>query len=499
MTKLYRVLVGVGVFAACPTLAGAVGTYYNGNLYQKPYARYSSGNAAYYNNYAMGRGYGQNMQQNNMQNNMQNMGTQKNTDANQQKKQSDGDKKHGFHLDAGVSHEFADWGFSMNQAGSKLKYDGLRWNVIDGNAAYYFGDSLPMQIKVGAKYGKQFDEITMIDDDITAEKMWDVQTTNVNTGSGTVTEDVVVGTPAVSLGTGKDGTQMGFNVAFGLTDFFKWGKMRVTPSVGYRYFKHELETKSNYGVAIQVLNSASFINCIEVQPGEIQCNPYVGFADANGEIIGYAGFATDGNGNIYVNTDGSYVMYNNTTAPQLDVGNTYYYEQSGTSHKYTTEWAGPYLALDMEYAINSDNFVSGGLEFGLPIYDSKGDQPYRIDWAHTTSVEDKGDFGDAYHLGLNANWATRVSESVCLTLGFTYDFYKVSDATAKTYLNTSYYEDLLYTFQTAYDEGRLTELGEDYLAELKGLKSSGWTIETPSEIESIYKSMGIRLGMSVKF
>ena len=78
----------------------------------------------------------------------------------------------------------------------------------------------------------------------------------------------------------------------------------------------------------------------------------------------YAGFAisdvatsdtesvVDVNGNhlnVLVNANGGYVILNDAGASQIDVGNTYYYEQSGTSHKYETTWAGPYVAFDAEY------------------------------------------------------------------------------------------------------------------------------------------------------
>ena len=156
------------------------------------------------------------------------------------------------------------------------------------------------------------------------------------------------------------------------------------------------------------------------------------------------------------------------------------------SHEYETKWAGPYLALDMEYQINKDNLITGGIELGLPIYESKGNQPYRWDWAHPTSVEDKGEFGDAYHLGLNADWMTSITDSTYLSLGFTYDYYKVSNATAKTYLSPSGQAYLLATYQ-------ITE--EQYNA----YQAAGWTIEEKDEINSIYKSMGIRVGINMQF
>lgn len=487
MSRISRVLFGSAVMAVLPYVAGAAGTYYNGNLYQNPQSRYATNAGGFYNNYGAGRGYGQGMQ---------GVGVTKTTVQTTKKtttkKTASNPRKQGFQLGVNLSHEFADWDVQMNTAGSNLHYDNLRWNVLGGEMAYYFGDSVPMQIKIGGRYGLQFGDSSMVDDDITAGNMWYTQDMIV----GNTPEEVLIGTPALSVGTSKDGKQYGFNAAFGFTGLFGNDRVKITPSIGYRYFKHILETKSNYGLMVQVLNSDSFVNCLEVQNGEIQCGPYIGFADASGQILNFAGLSAvvDEDGNVQ-----NYVVENNTSAALLDVGETYYYEQSGTSHKYETVWAGPYVALDMEYNINDNNVVNAGLEFGLPTYDSKGDQPYRFDWEHPTSVEDKGGFGDAYHLGFNAMWSTSVSDAVMLSLGMTYDYYHVGNATATTYLNKAYNEALLYSLET-YNSGEgLTETEYQNMLSLKEAKAAGWKYKSNKEIESVYKSMGIRLGLSAKF
>ena len=487
MKGISRILFGSAIMAVLPYVAGAAGTYYNGNLYQNPQSKYATNAGGFYNNYGAGRGYGQNMQ---------GVGVTKTTIQTTKKTKTTkttSSKKQGFQLGIDLNHEFADWDVQMNTAGSNLHYDNLRWNVLSGDAAYYFGDSFPMQIKVGGRYGLQFGESSMVDDDITAGNMWTTQDMIV----GGNTEQVLIGTPALSVGTSKGGKQYGFNAAFGFTDLFDTGRVKMTPSIGYRYFKHILETKSNYGLMVQVLNSDSFVNCVEVQNGEIQCSPYIGFANSSNQILSYAGLTA------VVDSDGSilgYIVENDKSADLLDVGETYYYEQSGTSHKYETVWAGPYIALDMEYTINDNNIVNAGLEFGLPTYDSKGDQPYRFDWEHPTSVEDKGDFGDAYHFGFNAMWSTSISDSMMLSLGMTYDYYHVGDATATTYFNKTYNQALLTAYETNYNNGvGLTETEYETMLYLQELKSSDWKLKSDKEIESVYKSMGIRLGLTARF
>lgn len=509
MKGFSRILFGATIVSLLPVVAGAAGTYYNGNLYQNPQARYGAmtGNGGgFYNNYGGGRGYGQNMV-------MQSMGTSKNTTTNAQttrmtttKQATSQSQKQGFRLGVDVEHEFANWNFEMNQTGSKLHYDNLRWNIVNGEAAYYFGGSTPMQIKIGGRYGVQYDESSMNDDDISNGGTWFFYS------DGSTQR----GTPSLSVGTSKDGTQYGFNASFGLTDFLNLGHVKITPSIGYRYFKYKVKTKNNNGLRIDIINNqATLVNCLD-RDGEILCEPFIGFVNSSGDIVGYGHLATDTDGAFILDNTNSYVV-ENVDQPYINVGNTYYYEQPGVSHSYETEWAGPYIALDMEYQINNDNFVNAGLEFGLPIYESKGDQPYRIDWVHPNSIEDKGDFGDAIHLGFNAMWSTALSDSVMLSLGMTYDYYRVKDVDAKTHLSAAWYEpdyEVLVSeynaVKVAYDAavagGSLDQdLADEMayysaeLAEWSAIRAAGWTTELKNEIESVYKSMGIRLGLNVKF
>ena len=486
MRKIYRVLFNIAMVAMVPGIAGAAGTYYNSNLYQQ---RYGGG----YNNVNYGNRYGQ--QQTTMRT------TTTRTTTTKRAKSSAGqssNQKSGFVLGAGFTHEFANWDFDMKTAGSKLHYDDVRWNVFDANAAWYFGDSTPMQIKVGARYGMQFDESPMVDDDISKGGYLAMAWTD-ESGS-------IVGYQtghALSVGTSKGGNQMGFNAAFGFTDLFSVGRAKLTPSIGYRYFKHKLTTEQNYGVAIDILESTNnhpYITCISGYMGEIQCDPFLLFYSSSGDIT-ITGRLEDSSGNI---SDIIQIpAISGFVTEGVSTGGTYYYEQSGTSHEYKTTWAGPYLALDMEYVINNDNVVSGGVELGLPVYTSEGNQPYRYDWAHPKSVEDTGSLGDAIHIGLNANWKTAITDSAMLTLGFTYDYYSISKATAKTYLNSSYYTELYDTYYAAYTAGGLSdyqmEMLEEELNTITDYRNAGWTLESSNEISSVYKSMGIRLGVEVKF
>ncbi|MCQ2562166.1 MAG: hypothetical protein MJ158_00905 [Alphaproteobacteria bacterium] len=481
------------LIALFPAVCLSAGTYYNGNLYTSPQQRASANRA---NNRSMGESFSSRYgHRNNIV--KQNVTTMKKAETKPAEI-----KKQGLSIGVDFNHQFANWKFDMNQSGSTLHYDNVNWNVFSANGVYYFGDSIPMQINVGGSYGTQSDETTMIDDDISSGGYW-IQDWYAD-ANGTI-----LGTQrghALSVGTSKDGKQYGFNVGIGLTDFWKYGKLRITPSVGYRYFKYELKTQQNYGVAIDTLDLNSgvvpgAVTCITTDDGELQCDPIMLNVAGGGYDIGYRVWAETETGELVL----SYVKFDEAVE-EIDTAGTYYYEQSQTSHSYEVEWAGPYVALDMDYLINNNNTVSAGIEFGLPKYTATGDQPYRIDWAHPKSVEDEGGFGDAIHFGLNANWKTALTDSLSLNVGFTYDYYSVSGADATTYYNASLYENTYITDWNEYnslsDEDRLSEYGlmlADEINALDKLRSAGWSSKTSDEIKSIYKSMGIHIGLTAKF
>lgn len=473
-----------------PIVASAAGTYYSGytNAYQSPQTRYSAqtyaqrqtGYASRYNN-AYNTSYASRY------NNNTATSAQRQNTATSNQATTSANKKSGFWLDAGISHEMAQWQFEMAQSGSILSYDNVGWNVLDVSGGYAFDvGSTTLQVDASLKYGMQWGESTMYDDDITNGGF--LVTTWINANDGTEIGDQIG--HAMSIGTSQGGNMLGFNVGFGLTDIFKIGNVTLTPSVGYRYLKYKLETENNYGLSVDTTA------CFQIEGSdEIQCDPaiIVNLSDGKQQIIWRDSI------------DGSMDVPGN--ASSINTGSTYYYHQPGTSHSYETTWAGPYIALDMDYLINQNNSVNGRIELGFPGYNSTGDQPYRFDWAHPKSVEDDAGMFSAIHFGLGANWQTAITDSIALSIGLTYDYYTVSGADAKTYLNGTYYNDwynmILNSDKWKGDETAMLnpDTGDPTAINIKALEEQcpGWVCSTSGEIESFYKSMGIRVGINAKF
>ena len=490
-------LLAVLLFA--PIAANAAGTYYSGyttGAYQSPQTSYASRQTGYANRYNTSYGntgsyasryntYGAN--------NARNVTTQQVAQS-AATQTGGGAKKSGFWLDAGISHEMAQWRFEMAQSGSILSYDNLAWNVLDVSAGYAFDvGSTTMQVDVGLKYGMQWGESPMYDDDITNGGY--LVTSWIDGSSKEEIGDQIG--HALSMGTSKGGSMMGFNVGFGLTDIFKIGNVTLTPSVGFRYLNYKLTTENNYGLAVDTAG------CIHVDGSdEVQCDPAIVIVRNDGKTsyIIWRGELVDGK-------IPPLTLPNGTSAGDVvDTGGTYYYKQPGESHSYETTWMGPYLALDMDYVINQNNAVNARVELGLPGYESVGDQPYRFDWQHPKSVEDTAGMFSAFHFGMGANWTTAITDSVALSLGVTYDYYSVSGADATTYLNMGYYEDLynkILEEDFSGDEDAMLDpvSGSATAINIKNLESEcpGGVCKTDGEIESFYKSLGIRVGINAKF
>lgn len=523
MKKISKVLLNCSIFAMLPVFANAAGTYYNNGLYQSPQTtRYSrqtysqtqrSGGISAYNQNRYGTSgytaYANNQNRNTTQNNQ--------SRSAQPKKVANNQTKTGFTLDAGISHQMGSWEFEMANAGSILRWDDLNWNVFDVNGKYVFNaGNTALQIGAGIKYGMQSGESSMIDDDITNGGLF-IGTWRGENIDNTTTEIGNQYEAALSAGTASDGSMFGYNIEFGLTDFFKWGNARITPSIGWRSLSYKTETSKNYGLVIDYLDTHLDTNvvgstggCVTTPDGATQCDPVlvVYKYDANGYIIGDP---------ILLQRETLEPEYSVIELPDIsasfsdiDPEGTFYFSQPGVSHSYEVEWAGPYLALDISYLINQYNQISGRVELGLPSYNVTGDQPGRPDMQHPKSVEDEGGIGDAFHFGLGANWATAISDTVALSIGLTYDYYTVSDATAKTYVNSAYYTDQYYDILAVWENAGYTEsdllnkeTGNEVAINLKNyidkMSAQGWTYTDEKEIESVFKSMGIRVGINARF
>lgn len=505
MMKFSRYFAGLFAVVLGPVGANAAGTYYTGG-YQSPQTRYAQQS---YSQRVRNQGASSYGQQGVSAYNRQQYAKAGYVPV-QQQQSGQVDRKQGnvvrttaqnkgLTIGAGISRQTAMWQFEMKSAESVLHYDNLDWNVFDVNAMYDFqAGKVPVQIAAGFKYGMQAGESTMIDDDITNGGYF---VTDWWSADALGNPDEYLGDQVghtLSIGTSKKGSLMEFNAGVGLKDFFKWGKVKFTPSIGWRYLKYELETHNNHGMSIDTYTGLN--GCFTVEgANEVQCDPILIFYDSNGAPSVVT--RTDTNGDDKISAEDAVLVPSGAVA--VSVGNSYYYMQPSVSHKYEVAWSGPYLALDMLYDINANNSFSARVELGLPSYTATGDQPYRFDWEHPKSVEDTAGLGGAFHLGAGASWSTALTDKISLSVGVTYDYYSVADADAETYLSSDYYMGVYNEILNdvfAGDEEKM--LAENKVAQsIVKLQEDcpGWVCKDGGEIESFYKSLGVRVGINAKF
>ena len=67
-----------------------------------------------------------------------------------------------------------------------------------------------------------------------------------------------------------------------------------------------------------------------------------------------------------------------------------------------------------------------------------------------------------------------------------------------TIINNAYDDAVINGELTAELAADMESVSEDYKY-WTSVRSAGWSMKTTNEIESIYKSMGVRLGLNVKF
>lgn len=509
MKVISKVLFNCSMLLMMGAAAHAAGTYPTG-AYQSPQKKYSQqGVSAYNRNQYANAGYS----------------TKQNNRVNQNQPVVSSGTQNGFTFDAGLSKQTSMWQFEMKSAGSKLHYDNVDWLVFNAGGKYVFGGNTKFQVDAGLQYGMQTGETTMVDDDISHGGYLYGEYYLYDENDNLVKAGDKIG-HALSVGTSKGGSMLGFHAGFGLTDFMKIGKLKITPSVGWRYLKYTLETTNNKGTV--VVNGDFDGSCMTFADGSTQCWPLVAIYDDLANYPIYPGYTYfDANGTALDIVNGSFVDPNTGEAAEpvyaavgtwiggfAEVDGTFYFEQPDVSHSYEVAWSGPYVALDMRYDINPTNVVTANVELGLPSYSAVADQPYRFDWQHPKSIEDKAGLGGALHFGLGANWSTALSDSIALTVGVTYDYYSVSGADATTYFNSDYYAGI-YDSMVA---GMMQETGlgqleaenillngnDDYAPNdvaimIRELEDNGWKDVADGEIESFYKSLGIRVGLRAKF
>jgi hypothetical protein len=110
---------------------------------------------------------------------------------------------------------------------------------------------------------------------------------------------------------------------------------------------------------------------------------------------------------------------------------------------------------------------------------------------------------------------TALTDTVALTIRVTFDYYTMYGGEANTYLNSNYYMGIynellqqLIEYYATHDpsltlaqvEAKMLE-NDPTAQNIVKTKNEcpGWVCKVDNEIESVYKSMGVRIGVQAKF
>lgn len=293
------------------------------------------------------------------------------------------------------------------------------------------------------------------------------------------------------------------NIKFGIGAHHVWdiGGWKLSPSVGYEIFKHNLEMSNhiypNPGVYIPMITSDGQYVFGDADGNYISV-PYTDAANVSDEwyqvcaspedikvVTGYAnGSLVTGDydpsmGSIWGVLPGECVVIGGDGAITVP----------GTTHIYNTTWSGIYVGLEVEKQMTLSDKLRFYAQFGLPSYESEGIWPNRTDWQQNPSFIDKGDNG-AYMYRLEMEYNMKLSDRIQLTLKADTDYFNVGKIGGELYVAE-------YTTWALNTDGSyaLDENGLPYL-----VTTAAHTQKVSDSLKSAsWMSFGLHVGLKVAF
>ncbi|MDR0741403.1 MAG: hypothetical protein LBF28_01365 [Rickettsiales bacterium] len=298
------------------------------------------------------------------------------------------------------------------------------------------------------------------------------------------------------------------HMRFGVGAKHVWdiGGWKLSPSVGYEIFKHNLQMSNhiypNPGIYLPLMTDYG---------------DYV-FEDGNGKYYSVPqGMETPSDWkqvcmspeDIMVVSVGSSGLYDlgsdMTTAPYnpsmddvpwgvtsgdcIIIGGDGMIKIDGTTHIYNTTWSGFYIGLEIEKQMTLVDKLRFYVQFGMPKYSSAGTWPNRTDWQQNPSFIDEGSTGGySYRAEMEYNY--KISDRLRLVLKADTHYFHIGQIPGELYIAS----------QTQW---KIDELGQ-YILDDNGLP----ILETiPAYTEYIseslknafWQSFGLHLGVKYSF
>lgn len=243
---------------------------------------------------------------------------------------------------------------------------------------------------------------------------------------------------------------------FGLTAHHAWdiAGWKLSPTVGYEIFKHNLEMNDHYypnpGIYLPLMTEWGNYVYGDLE-GNFHSVPVGGTPDADWyqvcmspEDIKLVQTDVTGSGPLgsIINTGDydpsmGYIPWGVDAGECVIIGGDGPIVVGGTTHIYNTTWSGFYIGLEVEKQMTLNDKLRMYVQFGLPKYSSEGIWPNRTDWQQNPSFLDEGDNGSYSYLAeLEYNY--KLSDRLQLSVRADTNCFHVGQIPGELYVAGSY-------------------------------------------------------------
>jgi hypothetical protein len=267
-----------------------------------------------------------------------------------------------------------------------------------------------------------------------------------------------VGIFTISVGK-QSGTTDHMKFGFGAKNIWDIGGWKLSPSIGYEIFHHNLEMSDHYypnpAVYIPLLtpdgqyifgdadgnyfavNQSQAQQAVDEGYYQVCLSPEdIALATVSNGAISMTGYTYDPNN--------PYLPWGVGPGQCVIIGGDGAILVSGTTHIYNTTWSGIYLGLEVEKQLTWNDKLRFYLQVGMPNYSSEGIWPNRTDWQQNPSFIDKGSNGSYSYLA-EMEYNYKMSDRLNLSLKVDTNLYHVGGIPGELYVagytDYEYYDD----------------------------------------------------------
>lgn len=390
---------------------------------------------------------------------------------------------------AGYSRRFADFQFKTG-VNSVLEWDDMIFNEINVGARHNFSlRNFDMFAYADYAYGEMEKGGLSMDYDLEPYD-W---------------ADPSYGIFTISMGE-QTGKTNHFRFGIGAHHVWDIAGWKLSPSVGYEIFKHNLKMSDhlypNPGIYLPMMSDKGdyvygdeegyyytlptnveapsdwYQVCLSPEDIKLAAAPAAGFTQL-GTAISMTEYTEDLGIVPWGVSSGECIIIGGDGPIRID----------GTTHIYNTTWSGFYVGLEIEKQMTLSDKLRFYVQFGLPKYSSEGIWPNRDDWQQSPSFLDEGSNG-AYTYSAEMEYDLRLSNRLQLAIKADTNYFHVGKIGGELYV--AQYSAFWV------DENGQYILDEDGLPIIETTPAHTEKI-TESLKEAVWQSFGLHVGFKYAF